>query len=159
MNFGRFGRRAVLLLSLACGLAGAQPTARIITGFPPGGAVDVLSRIYADELSRELGHSVTVVQANEQPEVVLLAITDRRDRAIVAATAAGLPRQVIAFLAGYAFGTVIGVVASVAGVATSYYQDTPSGGTIVLFAIGFFVIVATVSGLRERRRERVHRPA
>jgi zinc transport system permease protein len=63
------------------------------------------------------------------------------------------------FRATVAIGTVIGVVASVAGVATSYYQDTPSGGTIVLFAIGFFVIVATVSGLRERRRERVHRPA
>jgi tripartite-type tricarboxylate transporter receptor subunit TctC len=60
MNFGRFGRRAVLLLSLACGLAGAQPTARIITGFPPGGAVDVLARIYADELSRELGRTYIV---------------------------------------------------------------------------------------------------
>ena len=33
---------------------------------------------------------------------------------------------------------VIGVVAAVAGVVTSYYQDTPSGGTIVLIAIGIF---------------------
>jgi zinc transport system permease protein len=33
---------------------------------------------------------------------------------------------------------VIGIVASVAGVVTSYYQDTPSGGTIVLIAIGLF---------------------
>ncbi|MCU1370228.1 MAG: ABC-type Mn2+/Zn2+ transport system, permease component [Ilumatobacteraceae bacterium] len=62
------------------------------------------------------------------------------------------------FRATVAIGTVIGVVASVAGVTTSYYQDTPSGGTIVLFAIGFFVIVAAVTGLRERRRERVPGP-
>jgi len=58
------------------------------------------------------------------------------------------------FRATVALGTVIGVVASVAGVTTSYYQDTPSGGTIVLFAIAFFVIVAGVTGFRERRRDR-----
>src|SRR6478736_6728540 len=39
------------------------------------------------------------------------------------------------FRATVALGTLIGVVAAVAGVTTSYYQDTPSGGTIVLFAI------------------------
>ena len=66
----------------------------------------------------------------------------------------------IAAVAGaVAIGTVIGVVASVAGVTTSFYQDTPSGGTIVLFAIALFVVVAAVSGLQERRRERAHRPA
>jgi LPS-assembly lipoprotein len=64
------------------------PFARIqLGGFAPRSPL-------ADELSRELGHSATVVQANEQPEVVLLAITDRRDRAIVAATAAGQLREV-----------------------------------------------------------------
>jgi zinc transport system permease protein len=54
-----------------------------------------------------------------------------------------------------AFGTVIGVAVSVAGVTTSFYQDTPSGGTIVLFAIALFVLVAAVTGLRERRRRPV----
>jgi zinc transport system permease protein len=44
-------------------------------------------------------------------------------------------------------------------VTTSYYQDTPSGGTIVLFAIALFVVVATASGLRERRRLRAPHPA
>ncbi len=63
------------------------------------------------------------------------------------------------FRATVALGTLIGVVVSVAGVTTSFYQDTPSGGTIVLFAIALFVLVATVSGLRERRRERHPHPA
>lgn len=42
------------------------------------------------------------------------------------------------FRSTLALAVVIGVVASVAGVVTSYYQDTPSGGTIVLIAIGIF---------------------
>lgn len=58
-----------------------------------------------------------------------------------------------------ALGTLIGVVVSVAGVTTSFYQDTPSGGTIVLFAIALFVIVAAISGLRERRRTNSTRAA
>ncbi len=46
--------------------------------------------------------------------------------------------------------TVLGTVVSVLGVGTSYYADTPSGGTIVLFAIAVFVVVAAAAGLRER---------
>lgn len=56
------------------------------------------------------------------------------------------------FRATVAIGTVIGVAVSVAGVTTSYYQDTPSGGTIVLFAIALFVLVAAIAGVRDRRR-------
>jgi len=62
------------------------------------------------------------------------------------------------FRATVAIGTVIGVAVSVAGVTTSYYQDTPSGGTIVLFAIGLFVVVAAVAGLRDRRRQQAPPP-
>ncbi len=58
-----------------------------------------------------------------------------------------------------ALGTVIGVLVSVAGVTTSFYRNTPSGGTIVLFAIALFVVVAVGSSLRERRRERALRSA
>jgi zinc transport system permease protein len=58
------------------------------------------------------------------------------------------------FRSTVALGTLIGVVVSVAGVTTSFYQDTPSGGTIVLFAIALFVMVAAGSGLQERRRDR-----
>jgi zinc transport system permease protein len=47
-----------------------------------------------------------------------------------------------------ALAVVIGVVAAVAGVVTSYYQDTPSGGTIVLIAIGFFGLAVIASRVR-----------
>jgi zinc transport system permease protein len=63
------------------------------------------------------------------------------------------------FRATVAVGTLIGVAVSIAGVTTSYYQNTPSGGTIVLFAIGLFVLVAAVTGLRDRRRERPANPS
>ena len=46
--------------------------------------------------------------------------------------------------------TVIGIVVSLAGVGTSFYADTPSGGTIVLFAIGLFVVVAMGVAVRGR---------
>ena len=46
-------------------------------------------------------------------------------------------------------GTIVAVVSSVAGVLTSFEADTPSGGTIVLFTIGIFVVVAAVTTLRD----------
>jgi zinc transport system permease protein len=50
------------------------------------------------------------------------------------------------FRATYVIGIGLGAVVAVAGVIASYYLDTPSGGTIVLFAIGVFVLVLLVSG-------------
>jgi zinc transport system permease protein len=47
---------------------------------------------------------------------------------------------------------IIGVAAALAGVSTSFYSDTPSGGTIVLYAIGLFIVVAIANALRSRRR-------
>ncbi|MFK5583772.1 MULTISPECIES: metal ABC transporter permease [unclassified Serinicoccus] len=55
----------------------------------------------------------------------------------------------------------LGVLSSVGGVATSYYADTASGGTIVLLAIGVFVLATlagwltrVVAAARHRRAER-----
>ncbi|WP_130013700.1 metal ABC transporter permease [Serinicoccus sediminis] len=55
----------------------------------------------------------------------------------------------------------IGVVSSVGGVATSYYADTASGGTIVLLAIALFAVAVlggvlrkAVATARHRRAER-----
>jgi zinc transport system permease protein len=45
------------------------------------------------------------------------------------------------FRSTYVLGVVLGAVVAVAGVVASYYLDTPSGGTIVLFAIGLFAVV------------------
>jgi len=47
-------------------------------------------------------------------------------------------------------GTLIAVASAVAGVLTSFSADTPSGGTIVLFAIGVFLVVAAGAALRDR---------
>ncbi len=46
-----------------------------------------------------------------------------------------------------AIGVGIGVVVSVSGVALSFYADTPSGGTIVLLAIGVFAVCALARAL------------
>ena len=48
----------------------------------------------AEELTRELAASAKVVAAGDRPEVLLQAITDRRDKVVVAATAAGQVREV-----------------------------------------------------------------
>jgi len=49
----------------------------------------------------------------------------------------------------------VGLVCSLAGVTTSFYADTPSGGTIVLMALAAFllavVVGAPLAGLRRRR--------
>jgi zinc transport system permease protein len=47
-------------------------------------------------------------------------------------------------------GTVLGTTASVVGVGSSFYADTPSGGTIVLVSIAIFAVLAAYSALRER---------
>ncbi len=46
-------------------------------------------------------------------------------------------------------GVGVGVVVSVAGVSTSYYANTPSGGTIVLLAIAVFVLAAIGAAVRD----------
>lgn len=60
------------------------------------------------------------------------------------------------FLATMVLGCGIGVVSGIAGVTTSYYADTPSGGTIVLLAIAIFLVALVASSVRSvltKRRE------
>jgi zinc transport system permease protein len=52
-----------------------------------------------------------------------------------------------------------GVVVSVAGVSTSFYASTPSGGTIVLFAVGLFLAVALAVAARDALARRRHQHA
>jgi zinc transport system permease protein len=52
----------------------------------------------------------------------------------------------------------IGVVVSVCGVVASFYANTPSGGTIVLLAIGVFMLAAVSVGALARLRRWRGRP-
>lgn len=62
------------------------------------------------------------------------------------ATAQVLARS---FAGTMALAAALGVAASVGGVATSYATDTPSGGTIILLAIGGFALVTLVRAIRD----------
>ena len=49
-------------LALACANAVAQPVkpARMLVGFPPGGTVDILARVFSERLAEAMGHPVIV---------------------------------------------------------------------------------------------------
>ncbi|HEX3004146.1 MAG TPA: metal ABC transporter permease [Angustibacter sp.] len=63
------------------------------------------------------------------------------------------------FRTSLALAVVVGVVVTLAGVSTSFYAGTPSGGTIVVIAVGVFVLAALVAALRDRVTRRKHRSA
>lgn len=52
--------RAATLLSLCVSFTAQAQTGRLVTGFPPGGSIDALARIYVDELGKELGKAFIV---------------------------------------------------------------------------------------------------
>jgi zinc transport system permease protein len=56
------------------------------------------------------------------------------------------------FRSTYVLGVALGAVVAVAGVIASYYLDTPSGGTIVLLAIGLFAVVLIGGAARSALR-------
>ncbi|MFL6117358.1 MAG: metal ABC transporter permease, partial [Catenulispora sp.] len=59
-----------------------------------------------------------------------------------------------AFAATMSAAMAIGVGAAVSGVTMSYYADTPPGASIVLIAIGVFLLASICAGLVRRRRGR-----
>jgi zinc transport system permease protein len=63
------------------------------------------------------------------------------------------------FRASVRWAVLVGVVSSVGGVIASYYAETPSGGTIVLLAIGLFVVAAVGTSALARARARQHQRA
>ncbi|HET6968804.1 MAG TPA: metal ABC transporter permease, partial [Ornithinibacter sp.] len=60
------------------------------------------------------------------------------------------------FRASMWWAVAIGVVCSVGGVVVSYWAETPSGGTIVLLAIGAFLAVSTAAAVAARVRRAAH---
>ncbi|MGY1723376.1 metal ABC transporter permease [Blastococcus sp. SYSU DS0533] len=69
----------------------------------------------------------------------------------VAQLLAGSFRQALLLACG------IGLVISVTGTTASYYTGTPSGGTIVLLAIGLFLLVTLAVAVRDTTGRRRHR--
>lgn len=61
------------------------------------------------------------------------------------------------FRSAMALAVVIGVSCAGGGVIASYYLNTPSGGTIVVVAVGLFALVATVIGVGDLTSGRRHR--
>ncbi|WP_462417747.1 metal ABC transporter permease [Kytococcus sp. Marseille-QA3725] len=72
---------------------------------------------------------------------------------------AAAQRLTHSFAAAWWIALVLGVVSSVGGVALSYEADLPSGGTIVLLAVGLYALVALVTGVLHALRVRHHRRA
>jgi zinc transport system permease protein len=60
------------------------------------------------------------------------------------------------FRATLALAIGIGLVVSVGGTVGSYYANTPSGGTIVLLAVGLFAVTASWTAVRARLRRDTH---
>lgn len=58
------------------------------------------------------------------------------------------------FRATYALSVLIGVVVALTGTTTSYFQDVPPGATIVMLAIGVFVVLTALATPLARRRAR-----
>ncbi len=63
------------------------------------------------------------------------------------------------FTATLSVAMVIGVLVSLSGTVATYYIDAPSGGTIVLLAIGVFMLMTAVSAPLARRRAQAARAA
>lgn len=63
------------------------------------------------------------------------------------------------FVVTFVLAVVIGTAVTLAGTVTSYYQDVPPGATIVLMAIGVFVVLTVLAAPLARRRARALRNA
>ncbi|MEV8348827.1 metal ABC transporter permease [Streptomyces niveus] len=58
------------------------------------------------------------------------------------------------FAVTFVLSVVIGTAVTLAGTVTSYYQDVPPGATIVLLAIGVFLVLTVLAAPLARRRAR-----
>ncbi|MFI6081198.1 metal ABC transporter permease [Streptomyces sp. NPDC051217] len=63
------------------------------------------------------------------------------------------------FAVTFILAVVIGTAVTLAGTVTSYYQDVPPGATIVLLAIGVFLVLTVLATPLARRRARALRSA
>ena len=118
-----------------------------------------------EEYARATGMRVTALNLTLATLTAITVVVSMRIVGLLLISAlmilpnAAAHRVARSFGATVRWAALIGVVAAVAGVVTSYYAETPSGGTIVLILIALFigtVLVATVVG---RLAARSHRHA
>jgi tripartite-type tricarboxylate transporter receptor subunit TctC len=104
---GRIGMRAVrlgaaiaALIVMGSGSAGAQSgPIRILAGFPPGGNVDILARVFADQLGKTTGRTAIVVNkagaAGQIAAEALIASPPDGDTLMVAPDATVVERPLV----------------------------------------------------------------
>ena len=95
--------------------------------------------------------AVTVVVAMRVVGLLLIS-------ALMILPAAVAQQVARSFRTTIALAMLVGVIVSVVGVLTSFWTNTPSGGTIVLYAIAAFGLAAVAGGVRRRVSARQHAP-
>jgi len=91
---------AILLAALGSGRADAQSgPIRILAGFPPGGNVDILARVFADQLGKSTGRNAIVVNkpgaAGQIAAEILMASPPDGDTLMVAPDATIVERPLV----------------------------------------------------------------
>lgn len=97
--------------------------------------------VLAVNLALAVTTAVTVVVSMRVVGLLLIS-------ALMIIPIAASQQLVNSFGATMACGVLIGVTSAVTGVTTSYYTDTPSGGTIVLVAIAAFIAALAIRAAR-----------
>ncbi len=132
-----FAILAVLVLCVAIGFGGALFSVSNDDEFARASGLPVM-RI---NLLLAILSAVTVVVSMRVVGVLLVS-------ALMVVPVATAQLIATSFRQTMTIGIAIGVVVSLAGVIVAFYADTPSGGSIVLVAIGVFVVTFIGSSLR-----------
>ncbi|AKU16572.1 metal ABC transporter permease [Luteipulveratus mongoliensis] len=115
-----------------------------------------------EEYARATGMRVTALNITLAVLTAVTVVVSMRVVGLLLISALMIVPNAAAQLLGGSFrsalrlAVLIGVVSSVGGVWTSYYADTPSGGTIVLLTIAIFLVATIGTGVVARARARSH---
>ncbi|XVX19930.1 metal ABC transporter permease [Actinomycetota bacterium] len=127
------------------------------------------SRLFAvahdEEYARAVGLPVTALNVTLAVLTAVTVVVSMRVIGLLLISALMILPNATAQLLGRSFAAqvriavLVGVLSAVGGVLTSYFAATPSGGTIVLFAIAAFILAALAHGLLRRLDARAHEAA
>jgi zinc transport system permease protein len=115
---------------------------------------------YDEEFARASGLPVTALNLTLAALTAITVVVSMRIVGVLLVSALMVVPVAIAqlvtqsFRTAFALSIAIGVTVALVGVVTAYHADTPSGGTIVLLAIGLFAAVALLTAGRDRWRRR-----